>query len=113
MQGKIYSSKNLIVKHLGKKGSADSKYILEFEMLRNWHWMWSTFYYYKKYNGYLYAVYKTYGKFFRSILNILLFTILFNKKQRTIYIARAFGIINAMLGKKSWYRDKSNSSAWI
>ena len=110
MQGKIYSSKNLIVKHLGKKGSADSKYILEFEMLRNWHWMWSTFYYYKKYNGYLYAVYKTYGKFFRSILNMLLFTILFNKKQRTIYFARAFGIINAMLGKKSWYRVKSNSS---
>ena len=56
IQGKIYSSKNLIVKHLGKKGSADSKYTLEFEMLRNWHWMWSTFYYYRKHYSYFYAV---------------------------------------------------------
>ena len=107
IQGKIYSSKNLIVKHLGKKGSADSKYPLEFEMLRNWHWMWSTFYYYRKHYSYLYAVNKTYGKLFRSIFNTLLFMILLNKKKRTIYYARAFGIINAMLGKKSWYRIDS------
>ena len=64
-------------------------------------------YYYKKYYGYFYAVYKTYGKLFRSIFNMFLFTILFNKKKRTIYYARTFGIINAMLGKKSWYRVQS------
>ena len=107
IQGKIYSSKNLFIKHLGKKGSTDQNYNLEFEMLRNWHWMWSTFYYYRKHYSYLYAVYKTYGKLFRSLFNTLLFIILLNKKKRTIYYARAFGIINAMLGKKSWYRIKS------
>ena len=52
MEGKIYSSKNLFVKHLGNKGSYDPGYSLELEMLRNWHWMWSTFYYHKKYYGY-------------------------------------------------------------
>jgi GT2 family glycosyltransferase len=108
-QGKIYSAKNLLVKHLGTKGSAatDSDYSLESVVFKDWHFMWSTFYYYKKYYGYFYAVYKTYGKLFRSIFNMILFTILFNKKKRTIYYARTFGIINAMLGKKSWYRVKS------
>ena len=43
----------------------------------------------------------------RSIFNMIVFTILFNKEKRTIYYARTFGIINAMLGKKSWYRVKS------
>ena len=103
-QGKIFSAKNLVIKHLGKKGSADSKYVIEFEKLRNWHWMWSTFYYHKKHFGYLYAVYKIYGKFFRSLFNIILFTIMFNKKQRSIYLSRASGIINAMIGSKSFYR---------
>ena len=105
--GRIYSSKNLFVKHLGNKGSLDKEYSLEFEMLRNWHWMWSTFYYHKKYYGYFYAVYKTYGKLFRSIFKMILFSILFNKKKRTIYYARALGVINAMMGKKSSYRIKS------
>ena len=109
IQGKIYSAKNLLIKHFGTKGSAatDSDYSLESVVFKDWHFMWSTFYYYKKYYGYFYAVYKTYGKLFRSIFNMVLFTILFNKKKRTIYYARAFGIINAMLGKKSWYRVKS------
>jgi len=108
-QGRIYSCKNLLAQHLGTKGSAatDPDYSLESIIFRDWHFMWSTFYYYKKYYGYLYAVYKTYGKLFRSIFNMVLFAILFNKKQRTIYYGRTFGIINAMLGKKSWYRVKS------
>ena len=47
IEGKIYSSKDLLAKHLGKKGSTDQDYNLEFEILRNWHWMWSIFYYHK------------------------------------------------------------------
>ena len=104
IEGKIYSSKDLLAKHLGKKGSTDQDYNLEFEILRNWHWMSSTFYYHKKYYGHLYAVYKNYGKLFRSIFNLFLYTILFNTKNRKIYSARVSGLLNAMLGKKSWYR---------
>jgi len=104
IEGKIYSSKDLLAKHLGKKGSTDQDYNLELEMLRNWHWMWSTFYYHKKYYGHLYAVYKNYGKLFRSLFNMFLYTFLFNTKNRKIYSARTLGLLNAMLGKKSWYR---------
>ena len=104
IEGNIYSSKDLLAKHLGKKGSTNQDYKLEFEILRNWHWMWSTFYYHKKYYGHLYAVYKNYGKLFRSIFNLFLYTILFNTKNRKIYSARVSCLLNAMLGKKSWYR---------
>ena len=104
IDGKIYSSKDLLVKHLGKQGSTDQDYNLEFEMLRNWHWMWSNFYYHKKYYGYLYAVYKNFRKFFNSVFNLFLYTILFNVEKRKIYYAKTSGTLNAMLGKKSWYR---------
>ena len=104
IQGKIYSSKNLFIQHLGKKGSTDQNHNLEFEMLRNWHWMWSIFYYHKKYYGYLYAVYKNYGKLLRSTLNLFLYTILLNTEKRKIYYARTLGTLNALMGKKSWYR---------
>ena len=103
-EGKIYSGKDLYVKHLGKKSSTENNHNLEFELLRNWHWMWSTFYYQKKYYGYFYAVYKTYGKLFRSIFYFFLYAILLNTEKRKLYSARTLGIINGILGKKSWYR---------
>jgi len=107
--GIIYLSKNMIINHLGNKGSlaTDAEYGLHTEIFRNWHWMWSTFYYFKKQYGYFYAVHKTYGKLFRSLFKMILFTILFNRFKRTVYYARFFGIINSMLGRKSWYRVKS------
>ena len=100
---KIYLIPNLKIDHEGGQ-SHNSSINQIMEISRNWHWMWSTFYYYRKYSGYLYAVYKTFRKLFRSIFNMFFFTIFYNKKKRAIYYARAFGIINAMLGKKSWYR---------
>ena len=107
--GKIFSSNKLFIEHLGNRGSSatDPDYSLETEVFRNWHWMWSTFYYFRKYYGYNYALYKTYGKLFRALFKMVLFSIFYNKKKQTIYYARAFGIINAMIGKKSWYRVKS------
>ena len=52
---KIYLDKNIIVHHLG--GSSHNKSIdFEMELSRNWHWMWSTFYFNKKHYGYLYSL---------------------------------------------------------
>ena len=74
---KIYLVPDIRIKHDGAQ-SHDASINQEMEMSRNWHWMWSTFYYYRKHYSYLYAVYKTYGKLFRSIFNTLLFIILLN-----------------------------------
>ncbi len=108
-KGKIYASKKLYVNHLGHKGSAatDPQYSIETEMFRNWHWMWSSFYFYKKNYNFFYAVKSMYGKFFRSLFKMIFFRIFYNEKKFTMYYARFSGILNCFLGKKSWYRVKS------
>ena len=107
--GKVYSSSKLIVKHLGHKGSAatDPNYTIETEMFRNWHWMWSSFYYHKKYSSYFLAMKIMSGKFIKSFFKMIFFSILYNKKKQTMYFARYSGLLNAFMGKKSWYRVKS------
>ena len=108
-KGKIYASKKLYVNHLGHKGSAatDPQYSIETEMFRNWHWMWSSFYFYKKNYNFFYAIKSMYGKFFRSLFKMIFFRIFYNEKKFTMYYARFSGILNCFLGKKSWYRVKS------
>ena len=108
-KGKIYASKKLYVNHLGHKGSAatDPEYSIETEMFRNWHWMWSSFYFYKKNYNFFYAIKSMYGKFFRSLFKMIFFRIFYNEKKFTMYYARFSGILNCFLGKKSWYRVKS------
>ena len=107
--GKVLTSSKLFVKHLGNKGSAatDPNYSIETEMFRNWHWMWSTFYYHKKHHNYFYALVITSGKLVRSFLKMIIYTINYDKKKQTMYYAKFFGIINSMIGRKSWYRVKS------
>ena len=107
--GKVLTSSKLFAKHLGNKGSAatDPDYSIETEMLRNWHWMWSTFYYHKKHHNYFYALVITSGKLVRSFLKMIIYTINYDKKKQTMYYVRFLGIINSMIGRKSWYRVKS------
>jgi N-acetylglucosaminyl-diphospho-decaprenol L-rhamnosyltransferase len=107
--GKIFCNSKLLITHLGHKGSAatDPEYSIETEMFRNWHLMWSQFYYTKKYKNYLYAFFFMLGKFGRSFFKMIIFTLIYNKKKQTMYYARFMGILNSMLGKKSWYRVRS------
>jgi len=107
--GNVFTSSKLIVKHLGHKGSAatDPDYTIETEMFRNWHWMWSSFYYHKKYSNYFLAIKLMSGKFIKSFFKMIFFSIIYNKKKQTMYFARYSGLLNAFMGKKSWYRVKS------
>ena len=107
--GKIFNSSILKVKHLGHKGSlaTDPDYTIETEMFRNWHWMWSSFYYHKKYGNHLTALFKMLGKFIKSLFKSLIFSILYNKKKQTMYFARFYGLFCAFIGTKSFYRVKS------
>ena len=108
LEGKVFNSNKLIVNHLGQSGSigSDKDLKLEAEKFRNWHLMWSEYYYYRKHNGFLSAFRKIIGKLIRSMFKILFFTITNQKEKKTIYQYRFSGIINSFLGKKSWYRIK-------
>ena len=102
---KIFLDKNIIIHHLGGR-SHDSSIDFEMELSRNWHWMWSTFYYNKKHYGYFYSLFKISGKFLSSIINLIFYSIIFKNEKRKIYFQRFSGLINSILGRKSWYRPK-------
>ena len=52
-QGENILEINVEVNHLGNQ--SHGSYDLEMEKSRNWHWMWSNFYYYKKHHNYFYS----------------------------------------------------------
>ena len=102
---KIYFAPNIFVFHKGAS-SHDDCISLEMELSRNWHWMWSSFYFEKKYNGYLIALIKILPKLFKSIIKMIFFKIIGKNKKSQIHYYRLSGIINSVLGRKSWYRPK-------
>ena len=102
---KIYLDKNVKVNHLGGKSHND---LINFEMelSRNWHWMWSTFYYNKKHYNYFYALIVVSRKIISSLIKIIFYSLIFNNKKKKIYLQRFSGLFNSITGKKSWYRPK-------
>ena len=66
--------------------------------------MWSTFYFHKKYSGFIFALIKIFPKLISSFLKTIFYAIIFKHKYRDIYFCRLSGIFNSILGKKSWYR---------
>ena len=76
------------------------------ELSRNWHWMWSTFYFHKKYLEFIFAILKVSSKFLSALFKVVFYMILFNKKKSQIYFQRLSGLFNSIIGKKSWYRPK-------
>ena len=102
---KIYLTPNALVKHSG--GQSHIKSInTPMELSRNWHWMWSTFYYYKKHKGFIFALLIISRKFFSSLIKTIFFFLTFQNKKKEIYKHRLSGLINSILGKKAWYRPK-------
>ena len=102
---KIYIDPSIKVHHLGG-ASHDLKFNKSMELSRNWHWMWSTFYFHKKHYGYISALSRILPKFFSSFFKFIFNLILLNKSKSDIYRFRLLGIINSILLKKSSYRPK-------
>ena len=100
----IYIVPKSKIKHLGAKG-VNEKYKYEIELSRNWHWVWSKFYYNKKHYGFLKAYIKVLPIFISATLKMLFYFFL-NKKKKEIYLFRVLGFVNAVIGKKSFYRPK-------
>ncbi len=102
---KIYIDANIKIFHDGGK-SHDSSINFEMELSRNWHWMWSTFYFNKKHSGFFISLITVIPKLISSILKSIFFLIIFNKKKKEIYFQRFSGLMNSIIGKSSWYRPR-------
>ncbi len=102
-KGTIYQDSSIEVLHDGG-GSVNARSSHELEKNRNWHWMWSTFYYQKKYKGYILALILITPKLLSSFIKTLLYFLIFNSKKKDIYLCRLSGLLNSILCKKSWKR---------
>ncbi len=102
-KGKIYLDRLIKINHDGSQ-SVNNFNKFELEKNRNWHWMWSTFYYHKKYKGSFLALLIILPKLISAFTKILIYSIIFNKDKRDIYFCRLSGIVNSIAGNKSWYR---------
>ena len=100
---KIFIIKSSEIYHLG---SYSTKLDLSnnLEYIRNWHWMWSKFYFNKKHYGFLYAFIKIFGNLISSALKYFFYLLIFNNNKKNIYKMRFLGAINSIIGKKSFLR---------
>jgi GT2 family glycosyltransferase len=102
--GKIYLVSDSKIYHSEKKGSGNS---FEVELCRNWHWMWSLYYYNLKHSGKFKAYTIAFNKFFSLIIKILFSLITFNKKKYLMNRYRLSGLLYSILKKPSWIRPEN------
>ena len=97
---KIYVDDNIKIFHYGGK-SVDETFSYEIELIRNWHWMWSFFYFNRKHFGYFYSLIVILPKIFSALFK----SIFYRSKKNKIYRQRLSGLFNSIIGKPSWYRS--------
>jgi len=102
---KIFIDPSIEVSHFGG-ASHNTEINKPMELSRNWHWMWSSFYYHKKHHGYLIALIRIFPKLISSSIKFVVYLLIFKRFKSDIYKHRVLGIINSVLLKKSWYRPK-------
>ena len=103
--GSIYVIPNAKINHVGAS-TVNSKYFNEVELSRNWHWMWSIFYYNKKYKGFLISLFIVLPKIVSILIKVIFFSLVFNKNKKRLYYQRFSGLLNSIIGRSSWYRPK-------
>ena len=105
--GSVFVVPSAKINHGGGK-AVDKKHKDEVELSRNWHWVWSKFYFNKKHFGFFKANRECLLTYFSSLLKILFYLLTNNNFKKKTYFCRASGFYNAFLGKSSWYRPNLN-----
>ena len=87
---KIYIVPKSKINHLGGK-AVNKKYENEIEISRNWHWIWSKFYFNRKHYGYIFAIIDGLPVFFSAIVKYFFYSIFKN------YLKKKFILIDVMV----------------
>ncbi len=105
--GKLFIVQKSKINHLGAK-AVDKKFHEQIEYSRNWHWMWSKFYFNKKYKGILISLIIGLTSLLINSFKYFIYMLILNKIKKKAYLMRISGLWNSMIGKTSWYRPKIN-----
>tara|TARA_B100000963_G_scaffold133066_1_gene115886 strand:+ start:668 stop:1501 length:834 start_codon:yes stop_codon:yes gene_type:complete len=95
---------NVEVSHLGNQSHSDNSF--EIEMSRNWHWMWSKFYFSKKYKGFTLSIIIFFPTFIKLLIKLIFYFMLRNNTKFIINKMRLKGLLTSIIGKSSYYRPK-------
>lgn len=98
---KVYLLTKLYAKHDGSTSIEGDSVDLKVVGLRNWHLMWSYFYFYRKHYSYSYAIKKNLTIFFSDLIHLFYFILKNDKKNICIRYYRLSGLISSMLMLKS------------
>lgn len=94
---------NVKIDHLAGNSHFDVN-DFEMEKSRNWHWMWSKFYFHKKHKNYLYSFLINLPNLSSLLIKYLFYSITLNKKKRIISKMRFLGLFNSYILNNSFYR---------
>ena len=100
---KIYLDASIKIFHAGGK-SVDEKFSYEVELTRNWHWMWSLFYFNRKHSNFFYALLLVSPRLISALTKGIFYKLASNTEKKEIYLKRLSGLINSILGRSSWHR---------
>ncbi len=100
---KIYVCDKIKFSHKGL-ASSHSSVIKKVQLVRNWHYSWGKFYFYKKHYGYYVGIRKTLPNFIRSLRLVIINYLKHKPEEVLLHKAILKGLINSYLLKKSFYR---------
>ena len=103
----VFTSNQLKVNHLGFQSSLsenEDENLIKIK-IKDWHYMWSSFYFYKKNYSFSYALIKLSGKFLKSFFKFIFYSITFQKNLKNKYLFRFLGLLNSIIGRSSYFRE--------
>jgi N-acetylglucosaminyl-diphospho-decaprenol L-rhamnosyltransferase len=89
-----------------KTYSIDSKFSHDYLKIRNWHYCWSKFYYYKKHYGYFVGLKKTFPNLIKAVKKIITHLFTFKFREISYFCAEILGLLSSYLNINSFYRIK-------
>ena len=100
----IIKIKNAEVDHQAFS-SHDLKFEDQLNFSRNWHYSWSSFYFFKKHIGKIYAYRFGLKLFFISFFKFIFYFCILKKKYKT-HLAKSWGVLYSMLNFNPSFRPK-------
>ena len=102
---KFYVVKNLTFDHLGTR-STKTKFKSDINLIRNWHYSWSKFYFYKKNYNYLFAIRKITPNIYQGVKGAIISVFKLNFPHIKLHLASVKGALNSIFLRKSNFRLK-------
>jgi N-acetylglucosaminyl-diphospho-decaprenol L-rhamnosyltransferase len=105
---KMYHVLNSFIKHHGGQSASnqDKEENYKIKLSAAWHGQWSKYYYYKKYYGFFNAQIKCQPRLIKIIIQMILTNVILPNKYRE-YLFQLKGLLNSMLGYKSYIRPEN------